>query len=200
MSFFSPTLRSRMGKSLRTSLMSYTSLHLRRSRAGRGFGPPPIESSRTPAPDPIASNSSSYPGQGEIKEPSRSLRVASGMLSNTTRHHPISTPRRTVVVRRSTSHTPTTTAASGFLNGRFSSNHHPFLPYLAVRGGCKRFVEPPLLKPPVSPWGRIAHQFALLDALIPEVRRRAPRAPVGPQLHFAIYGPGHPTGCPSPIS
>jgi len=32
-----------------------------------------------------------------------------------------------------------------------------------------------------------------------KVRRRAPRAPVGPQLRFAIYGPGHPTGCPGPL-
>src|ERR671915_1796867 len=85
-----------MGKSLRTSLVSYTSLYLRRSRTGRGFELPTdraSESSRTPAPHPIASNSSSHPGQGEIKEPSRSLRVASGILSNTTRHHPTSMPR-----------------------------------------------------------------------------------------------------------
>src|SRR5215210_3029633 len=33
-----------------------------------------------------------------------------------------------------------------------------------------------------------------------EVRRRPPRAPVGPQLHFAIYGLGHPSGCPGPLS
>jgi hypothetical protein len=39
-------------------------------------------------------------------------------------------------VRTITSHTNTRTAASGFLNGRFSSNHHPFLPYLVARGGC----------------------------------------------------------------
>src|SRR5215203_2589342 len=32
-----------------------------------------------------------------------------------------------------------------------------------------------------------------------EVPRRAPRAPVGPQLRFAIYGPGYPTGCPGPL-
>src|SRR5215208_7968742 len=89
----SPTLRSRMGKSLRTSLMSYTSLYLRRSRTGRGSDPRPSEFSRTPAPHPIASYSSSHPGQGEIGEPSRSLRVASGILSNTTRHHPTSRPR-----------------------------------------------------------------------------------------------------------
>src|SRR5215212_9261403 len=82
-----------MGKSLRTSLMSYTSLYLRRSRTGRGSDPRPSEFSRTPAPHPIASYSSSHPGQGEIGEPSRSLRVASGILSNTIRHHPISTPR-----------------------------------------------------------------------------------------------------------
>src|ERR671915_234836 len=68
-----------MGKSLRTSLVSYTSLYLRRSRTGRGFELPTdraSESSRTPAPHPIASNSSSHPGQGEIKEPSPSLRDA----------------------------------------------------------------------------------------------------------------------------
>src|SRR5215212_12079994 len=82
-----------MGKSLRTSLVSYTSLHLRRSRTGRGFGTPTervLEDSRA---GPIASNSSSHPGQGEIGEPSRSFRVASGILSNTTRHHPTSMPR-----------------------------------------------------------------------------------------------------------
>src|SRR5215208_6373835 len=82
-----------MGKSLRTSLVSYTSLYLRRSRTGRGFDPRASEFSRTPAPHPIASNSSSHPGQGEIGEPSRSLRVAPGILSNTTRHHPTSMPR-----------------------------------------------------------------------------------------------------------
>src|SRR5215210_5372821 len=37
----------------------------------------PSESSMTPAPGPIAFSSSSHPGQGEIGEPSRSLRVAS---------------------------------------------------------------------------------------------------------------------------
>src|SRR5918994_4773863 len=96
MSFISPTLRSRMGKSLRTSLISYTSLYLRRSRTGRGFELPTdraSESSRTSAPGPIASNSSSHPGQGEIGEPSPSLRVAPGILSNTTRDHPTSMPR-----------------------------------------------------------------------------------------------------------
>src|ERR671921_1628435 len=75
MSFISPTLRSRMGKSLRTSPVSYTSLYLRRSRTGRGFEPP-SESSSTPVPCPIASNSSSHPGQGDIGEPSPSLRDA----------------------------------------------------------------------------------------------------------------------------
>src|ERR671910_638638 len=68
-----------MGKSLRTFLVSYTSLYLRRSRTGRGFELPTdraSESSRTPASHPIASNSSSHPGQGEIGEPSRSLRDA----------------------------------------------------------------------------------------------------------------------------
>src|SRR5215207_9904419 len=83
-----------MGKSLRTSLMSYTSLctsgDLERAAAS---SPRPTESSRATAPGPIASNSSFHPGQGEIKEPSRSLRVASGILSNTTRHHPTSRPR-----------------------------------------------------------------------------------------------------------
>src|SRR5918995_3613508 len=63
-----------MGKSVRTSLVSYTSLYLRRSRTAAASGPRPSESSRTPAPAPIASNSSSHPGQGEIGEPSRSLR------------------------------------------------------------------------------------------------------------------------------
>src|SRR5215213_9176514 len=129
-----------MGKSLRTSLVSYTSLYLRRSRPGRGFEPRPSESSRAPAPGPIASNSSSHPGQGEIGEPSRSLRVASQTLPDIT---PLRCPEASAVMRTSTSHTTPRTAASGFLNGRFSSNHHPFLPYLVAGGGCKRFVDPP---------------------------------------------------------
>src|SRR5215204_3197379 len=127
-----------MGKSLRTFPVSYTSLYLRRSRTGRAFELPTdraSESPRTPAPHPIASNSSSHPGQGEIGELSRSLRVASGIFSNTTRHHPTSMPEANAVVRTSTSHTTTREAASGFLNGRFPSNH-PFLPYLVARGGC----------------------------------------------------------------
>src|SRR5829696_9511871 len=46
------------------------------SNGPRLRAPRPSESSRTPVPGPIASNSSSHPGQGEIGEPSRSLRVA----------------------------------------------------------------------------------------------------------------------------
>src|SRR5918995_7546714 len=88
MSFISPTLRSRMGKSLRTSLVSYTSLYLRRSRTGRGFEPRPsprelprrIQSRPTVVPIPARAKSKSPP-------------VASGMLSETTRHHPTSMPR-----------------------------------------------------------------------------------------------------------
>src|SRR5215208_2319629 len=60
--------------------------YLPRFLGGRGV----LEDSRA---GPIASNRSSYPGQGEIGEPSRSLRVASGILSNTTRQHPTSMPR-----------------------------------------------------------------------------------------------------------
>src|SRR5215218_3014689 len=63
------------------------------SNGPRLLAPRPSESSRAAAPGPIASSSSSHPGQGEIGEPSRSLRVGSGILSNTTRHHPTSMPR-----------------------------------------------------------------------------------------------------------
>src|SRR5215216_8071687 len=47
---------------------------------------------------------------------SKSRPVASGILSNTTRHHPTSMPRRTAIVRTITSPTTTRTAASSFLN------------------------------------------------------------------------------------
>src|SRR5215211_6233108 len=154
-----------MGKSLRTSLMSYTSVHLRRPRTG---------------PGPIASSSSSHPGQGEIGEPSRSLlaappsrslRVASRILSNTTRHHPTSSAEATAVVRRSTSHTTSRTAASGFLNERFSSKS--FLP--PIPGGPRRLLTlrgTSLLKPPASPGAGSLTNSALLYALIPEVTLR----------------------------
>src|ERR671921_566935 len=127
-----------MGKSLRTFPVSYTSLYLRRSRTGRGFELPTdraSESSRTSAPGPIASNSSSHPGQGEIGEPSPSLRVAPGILSNTTRDHPTSMPRSDR--RCEEKHEPHHYQNGGerFLNGRFSSHHHPFLLYLMARGG-----------------------------------------------------------------
>src|SRR5215217_9733329 len=44
------------------------------SNGPRLRAPRASESSRAAAPGPIASSSSSHPGQGEIKEPSRSLR------------------------------------------------------------------------------------------------------------------------------
>src|SRR5215216_2283925 len=44
------------------------------SNGPRLWAPRPSESSRAPAPHPIASNSSSHPGQNAIGEPSRSLR------------------------------------------------------------------------------------------------------------------------------
>src|SRR5215211_626015 len=90
MSFFSPTLRSRMGKSLRTSLMSYTSLYLRRSRTGRGFEPPDRASPRG-LPRRIQSRPTVVPIPARATSESRP--VASGILSNTTRHHPTSMPR-----------------------------------------------------------------------------------------------------------
>src|SRR5829696_4428868 len=79
-----------MGKSLRTSLMSYTSLYLLRSRTGRGFQPPDRASSRG---DPRRNQSrpTEVPIPARTKSESRPL--ASGILSNTTRHHPTSMPR-----------------------------------------------------------------------------------------------------------
>src|ERR671912_2880767 len=90
MSFISPTLRSRMGKSLRTSLMSYTSLYLRRSRTGRGFEPPDRASPRG-LPRRVQSRPAVVPIPARAKSKSRP--VASGMLSNTIRHHPTSMSR-----------------------------------------------------------------------------------------------------------
>src|SRR5829696_7265609 len=170
-----------MGKSLRTSLKSYTSLYLRRSRTGRGFEHPDRASPRG-LPRRVQSRPAVVPIPARAKSESRP--VASGMLSNTIRHHPTSMPRRTAVVRRSTSHTTTTTAASGFLNGRLSSNHHPFLPYLVARGGCKRFVEP-LPKAAgitLGPDRSLIRPFFM--PLSTEVSRRPPRSPVGPQLPY----------------
>src|SRR5215211_6619539 len=80
-----------MGKSLRTFPMSYTSLYLRRSRTGRGFGPPDRASPRG-LPRRIQSRPTVVPIPA--RTPSESRPVASGSLSNTTRHHAISTPRR----------------------------------------------------------------------------------------------------------
>src|SRR5215203_2923384 len=79
-----------MGKSLRTSLMSYTSLYLRRSRTGRGFEPPDRSSPRA-LPRRVQSRPAvvSIPARAN----SESRPVASGMLSNTTRDHPTSMPR-----------------------------------------------------------------------------------------------------------
>src|ERR687895_2004657 len=102
-----------MGKSLRTSPVSYTSLYLRRSRTGRGFELPTdraSESSRTRAPHPIASNSSSHPGQGEIKEPSRSLR---DLLKHYQTLPPFDVPKRPLLI----------------------SSNRPSLPYPVARGG-----------------------------------------------------------------
>src|SRR5215213_116830 len=90
MSFISPTLRSRMGKSLRTSLMSYTSLYLRRSGTGRGFEPPDRSSPRG-LPRRVQSRPTVVPIPARAKSENRP--VASGILSNTIRHHPVSTPR-----------------------------------------------------------------------------------------------------------
>src|ERR671913_1263881 len=90
MSFDSPTLRSRMGKSLRTSLMSYTSVYLQRSRTGRGFEPPDRASPRG-LPRRVQSPPTVVPIPARAK--SKSCPVASGILSNTIRHHPTSMPR-----------------------------------------------------------------------------------------------------------
>src|SRR5215203_4537197 len=79
-----------MGKSLRTSLMSYTSLYLRRSRTGRGFDPPDRASPRG-LPRRVQSRPTVVPIPARAKSESRP--VASGMLSNTIRHHPTSMPR-----------------------------------------------------------------------------------------------------------
>src|SRR5215207_309839 len=80
-----------MGKSVRTSPMSYTSLYLRRSRTGRGFQPPDRASSRGD-PRRIRSRPTVVPIPARTKSKSRPL--ASGILSNTIRHHPTSMPRR----------------------------------------------------------------------------------------------------------
>jgi hypothetical protein len=87
-------------------------------------------------------------------------------------------------VRTITSHTNTRTAASGFLNGRFSSNHHPFLLYLMAGGACKRFVEPPPKAAGITlgPDRSLIRPFFM--PLSTEVSRRPLRAPVGPQLHY----------------
>jgi hypothetical protein len=171
-----------MGKSLRTPLVSYTSLYLRRSRTGRGFKLPTDRASPRGLPRRIQSRPTVFPIPARAKSKSRP--VASGMLSETTRHHPTSMPRSDPVVRRSTSHTTTRTAASGFLNGRFSSNHHPFLLYLMARGGCKRFVEPPPKAAGITlgPDRSLIRPFFM--PLSTEVSRRLLRAPVGPQLHY----------------
>src|SRR5829696_3014378 len=79
-----------MGKSLRTSLVSYTSLHLRRSRTGRGFEPPDRASPRG-LPRQVQSRPTVVPIPARAKSKSRP--VASGILSNTTRDHPTSMPR-----------------------------------------------------------------------------------------------------------
>src|ERR671911_1810482 len=76
-----------MGKSLRTSLMSYTSLYLRRSRTGRGFEPPDRASPRG-LPRRVQSPPTVVPIPARAK--SKSCPVASGILSNTTRDHPTS--------------------------------------------------------------------------------------------------------------
>jgi hypothetical protein len=92
-------------------------------------------------------------------------------------------PEATAVVRTITSHVTTRTAASGFLNGRFPSNH-PFLPYLVARGGYKRFVDSPpnAVGVILGPDRSLIRPFFV--PLSTEVRRRPPRAPVGPQLHY----------------
>src|SRR5918998_1775656 len=87
----SPTLRSRMGKSLRTSIVSYTSLYLRRSRTDRGFELPTDRASPRELPRRIQSRPTVVPIPARAKSKSRP--VASGMLSETTRHHPTSMPR-----------------------------------------------------------------------------------------------------------
>ena len=63
-------LESLCAHSLSHTLL-FTSGDLERAAAS---SPRPSESSRTPAPHPIASYSSSHPGQDAIGEPSRSLR------------------------------------------------------------------------------------------------------------------------------
>src|SRR5215213_8402841 len=88
-----------MGKSLRTSLTSYTSLYLRRSRTGRGFEPPDRTSPRG-LPCRVQSRPAVVPIPARAKSKSRP--VASGMLSETTRHHPTSMPRSDPVVSMST--------------------------------------------------------------------------------------------------
>src|SRR5918993_4876456 len=80
-----------MGKSLRTSPVSYTSLYLRRSRTGRGFELPTERASPRELPRRIQSRPTVVPIPARAK--SENPPVASGMLSETTRHHPTSMPR-----------------------------------------------------------------------------------------------------------
>ena len=188
-----------MGKSLRTSLVSYTSLYLRRSRTGRGFEFPTdraSESSRTPAPHPIASNSSSHPGQGDIGEPSRSLR-------DPLRHYQTSphfdAPKRPPLrgQARATPLPERRRAAS--LTDDLPQNipsSHPWWPAEVANASWN--PPPKAATNTVGPDRSLIRPFFM--PLCTEVRRRPPRSPVGPQLHFAIYGPGHPSGFPGPIS
>src|SRR5215217_6384815 len=84
-----------MGKSLRTPLVSYTSLYLRRSRTAAASSP---RASPRGLPRRVQSRPTVVPIPARAKSESRP--VASGMLSNTTRHHPTLMPLSTEVSRR----------------------------------------------------------------------------------------------------
>src|SRR5215208_6091325 len=117
-----------MGKSLRTSLVSYTSLYLRRSRTAAASSP---RASPRGLPRRVQSRPTVFPIPARAKSESRP--VASGILSNTIRHHPTSMPRS---------------------DRRCEEKHGP------------------------------RHYRPFFMPLSTEVRRRPPRSPVGPQLHY----------------
>src|SRR5215213_2466618 len=169
-----------MGKSLRTSLMSYTSLYLRRSRTGRGFEPPDRASPRG-LPRRIQSRPTVVPIPARATSESRP--VASGILSNTTRHHPTSMPRRTAIVRTITSPPLPERRRAASLTDDLPQNipsSHTWWPAEVANASWN--PPPKAATNTVGPDRSLILPFFM--PLCTEVRRRAPRAPVGPQLPY----------------
>src|SRR5215208_4893043 len=124
-----------MGKSLRTSLMSYTSLYLRRSRTGRGFEPPTervLEGCRAGS-NRVQQQFPSRPGRNQ-----RAVPYPPGSSQTLSDITPLRCPEATAVVRRSTSHTTTRTAASRLLNVLLANIHHHNPPHHVALGSLKR--------------------------------------------------------------